>query len=86
MTLQLEDAVVNALTLTRALAELNPADREALLLVAAQGLTYKEAAEIRSLLESARLGRRNRVRRSRSEGRKFGVRPPDRGSPQTAAA
>ena len=41
----LEEDVVNSLTLSEALAQLSPPFREALLLVASQGLTYKEAAE-----------------------------------------
>lgn len=42
----LETDVINALTLADALARLEPLFREALLLVASQGLTYREAAEI----------------------------------------
>ncbi len=42
----LEEEVVNSLTLSRALSLLAPPFREALLLVASQGLTYKEAAEV----------------------------------------
>ncbi len=42
----LEGKVVNAITLTRALANLEPAFREALLLVRSQGMTYAEAAAI----------------------------------------
>jgi RNA polymerase sigma-70 factor, ECF subfamily len=40
-----EEATVRALTLAEALDKLEPPYREALLLVAAQGLTYREAAE-----------------------------------------
>jgi RNA polymerase sigma-70 factor (ECF subfamily) len=40
-----EKAVVQAMTLNAALDHLEPLYREALLLVAAQGLTYREAAE-----------------------------------------
>ena len=42
----LETDVVNALTLAEALASLEPPFREAFLLVASQGLTYREAAKI----------------------------------------
>lgn len=42
----LEAGVINALTLSQALERLAPPLREALLLVASQGLTYKEAAEV----------------------------------------
>ena len=42
----LEDQVVRSLTLTKALDTLESPFREALLLVASQGLTYREAAEI----------------------------------------
>ncbi len=42
----LETEVVNSLTLARALEQLEPSFRAALLLVASQGLTYREAAEI----------------------------------------
>jgi RNA polymerase sigma-70 factor, ECF subfamily len=42
----LEGDVINAITLTRALAKLEPPLREALLLVRSQGLTYVEAAAI----------------------------------------
>jgi RNA polymerase sigma-70 factor, ECF subfamily len=42
----LEEQVVRSLTLTHALAALEPPFREALLLVASQGLTYREAAEV----------------------------------------
>jgi RNA polymerase sigma-70 factor (ECF subfamily) len=42
----LEGDVVNSITLTRALAQLEPTLREALLLVRSQGLTYVEAAAI----------------------------------------
>jgi len=41
----LEDTVIGTVTLSQALAKLDPAMRAALLLVASQGLTYKEAAE-----------------------------------------
>ena len=42
----LEGDVINAITLARALAKLEPPLREALLLVRSQGLTYAEAAAI----------------------------------------
>lgn len=42
----METRVVNALTLEQALAQLQPLFREALLLVASQGLTHAEAAAI----------------------------------------
>ncbi|MDQ2800619.1 MAG: RNA polymerase sigma factor [Armatimonadota bacterium] len=42
----LDDQVLDALTLSQALSRLAPAFREALLLVASQGFTYREAADI----------------------------------------
>ena len=42
----MEAGVIDALTLERALAQLQPLFREALLLVASQGLTQREAAEV----------------------------------------
>ncbi len=42
----MEAGVIDALTLERALAQLQPLFREALLLVTAQGLTQREAAEV----------------------------------------
>ncbi len=42
----MESAIVNTITLTRALARLAPPFREALLLVRSQGLAYAEAATI----------------------------------------
>jgi len=41
----LEDLVIDRVTMTDALRHLQPLFREALLLVASQGLTYREAAE-----------------------------------------
>ena len=42
----MEAGVINALTLEQTLAQLQPLHREALLLVASQGLTQKEAAQV----------------------------------------
>jgi RNA polymerase sigma-70 factor (ECF subfamily) len=42
----LEDQVVRSITLSRSLRMLDPPFREALLLVASQGLSYREAAEV----------------------------------------
>ncbi len=42
----LDDQVLDALTLSQALSRLAPPFREALLLVASQGFTYREAADI----------------------------------------